>query len=97
MALSGNKATFVADLQGAVNQLIQGKNALADLVNYYFKNGFHSTGANPIADADVSAHGLTAAKVAAGITLAQQLSNFFGNQAVAAGDYEATAQTLRTT
>lgn len=97
MAISGNKATFVGDIQLAINNLIAAKLALADLVNAYFKNGFNAGGSNPIADPDVSAYGLTAAKVASGITLAQQLANLFGNQAVAQGDYEATAQQLRTT
>jgi hypothetical protein len=95
-AISASKATFVADLQAAFNQLIGAKLALADLVNFYFKNGFNSGGSNPIADGDVSGNGLTAAKVAGAITLAQQLANFFGNSAVTTGDYEATAQAIRT-
>jgi hypothetical protein len=97
MALSASKATFVADLQTAINNLITAKNALADQVNTYFKNGFNGGGSNPISDNDVSANNLTAARVAGGITLAQQLANFFGNQAVTPADYEATAQQLRTT
>jgi len=97
MSVSASKANFVGDLQAAFNLLIQAKLQCADLVNYYFKNGFNAGGSNPIADGDVSVYGLTAAKVGSAVTLMQQLANFFGNAAVTTGDYEATAQTIRTT
>jgi hypothetical protein len=96
MAQSATKATFVADLQAAVNQLLSAKNSLADLVNCYFKNAFNAGAANQIVDGDVSAYNLTAAKVANGITMSQQLANFFANAGVTTGDYESTAQQLRT-
>ena len=96
MAQSATKQTFVADLQTACNLMIQAKQLFADASNYYFKAGFNSGGANPITNSDVSANGLTAAQVAAGITFATQLANLFGNSAVTTGDYEATVQQLRT-
>lgn len=96
MAQSATKQQFVGNLQSYVNMIIQAKLGLADAVNTYFKNGFDSGGANAIADSDVAANNLTAAKVAAGITFAQQLANLFGNAAVTQGDYESTVQELRT-
>jgi hypothetical protein len=97
MAQSASKGQFVGDLQTCFNGLIQAKQQAADLVNYYFKNGFNAGGSNPIADGDVSAYGLTAAKVASAVTLMQQLASFFANAAVTTGDYEATVQAVRTT
>lgn len=97
MAQSATKAQFVADLQTYVNLLIQAKLGLADAVNTYFKNGFNSGGSNPIATADVAGNNLTPSQVASGVTMAQQLANFFGDEAVTQGDYESTVQQLRTT
>jgi hypothetical protein len=34
--------------------------------------------------------------VTSAVTMCQQLANFFGNIAVTTGDYESTAQTIRT-
>jgi hypothetical protein len=97
MAQSASKSQLVADLQTYVNLLVQAKLGLADVVNNYFKNGFNSGGGSQIVDGDVTASNLTASKVASGITMAQQLANFFGNAAVTQGDYESTLQQIKTT
>lgn len=47
-------------------------------------------------DQDIAGQNITAANVAAFITLAQQLDNFLNNAAVTTGDYDSTVNKLRT-
>ena len=95
MATSATKSQFITNLQVASDALRVPIGTWADIVNYYFKNGFNGGGGNPIVAGDLAGTGLTVAQVTNGITMLQQLANFFGNQAVTTGDYQATVQALR--
>ncbi len=57
----------------------------------YFDNGHNSGGADVIVDSDISdVVDMSAAELAALITLIEQLENFVNNAAVAQGDYGST-------
>lgn len=90
------KESYVQRLQGAATSLAQTADLLADLVTVYFDRGYNSGGANAIGDDDIESTGMTAAQVGSVITLAEQLSNFLNNTAVAIGDYDATLNAART-
>lgn len=75
--------------------LVRAINTASDTEQIYFDEGFNSGGADPIVDGDVSGLGVTAAQLAAFITLSQQLQNFADNAAVTTGDYRATLNGLR--
>jgi len=96
MAVSASKQTFIQNLQQAINQLLISKGSLKDCDNQYYANGFNAGGAHAITDADVAQYNLTAADVAAGMTMAENLDKFFTNQTPAVADYQTTLQKLRT-
>ena len=96
MSVSASKQQFIMNLQNASNDLLRAHLAFQDLYNYYFKNGFNAGGANVITDEDVAQYNLKAADVTNGITLAEQMNNFFDGAQVAPADYETTLQNLRT-
>lgn len=92
-----DKNTYVQRLQDTATKLAQVANEFEDLVSVYFDRGYNGGGADEIEDTDISAGlGITAADVANGVTLAQQLANFLNNAAVTTGDYDLTLNKLRT-
>ena len=90
------KLTFGEQSQGEATALAQVADRLTNLETVYFDRGYNSGGTNPIVDGDIVSLNITAADLAALVTLAQQLNNFLGNLAVATGDYDATLNTVRT-
>ena len=91
-----NKVEFAQDIQEFHTKLAQLFIDAPDLESVYFDRGYNGGGGDPIVDGDVSGLGITAANVASGITLIQQLQNFANNASVTTGDYSATANNLRT-
>jgi hypothetical protein len=89
------KSAFIVNTIRQAQGLASIADAIADLENEYFDNGYDGAGADSIIDADVAAHDITAAQFTSYITLMQQLKNFFGNSAVTTGDYAATLNALR--
>jgi hypothetical protein len=90
------KITWAGQAQTDATTLAQVADRLANLETVYFDRGYDSGGSNPITNDDVVSLNVTAADLAALITLIQQLNNFLGNSAVTAGDYDATLNTVRT-
>jgi hypothetical protein len=90
------KLTWAGQAQTDATTLAQVADRLANLETVYFDRGYDSGGSNPITNDDVVSLSITAADLAALITLTQQLSNFLGNSAVTAGDYDSTLNTVRT-
>jgi hypothetical protein len=90
------KLTLAGQAQASATTMAQIGEDLASLVDVYFDRGYDSGGSNPIIDDDLASLGITAAQLAALITLAQQLANFLGNSAVATADYGATLNASRT-
>ena len=90
------KLTFGEQSQGEATALAQVADRLTNLETVYFDRGYNSGGTNPIVDGDIVSLNITAADLAALVTLAQQLNNFLGNLAVATGDYDATLNAVRT-
>jgi hypothetical protein len=89
------KITFGTQAQLDATTLAQVADKLANLESVYFDRGYNGGGSDPIADVDVESLGITAADLAALITLIQQFNNFLGNVAVTSGDYDATLNTIR--
>lgn len=88
------KSDFVAAAQELSTVLAK----VAPQFNYMFKTYFDReyNGANALIDADIPAElQITAANVAAFITLAENLGKMLGNQAVTTADYGATLNKLR--
>ena len=90
------KLTFGEQSQNDATTLAQVADRLANLETVYFDRGYNSGGTNPIVDGDIVSLNITAANLAALVTLTQQLNNFLGNLAVATDDYDATLNTVRT-
>ena len=90
------KLTFATQAQSDATTLAALGESLDAVVGVYFDRGYDSGGSDPIADIDIESLGITAADLAAMVTLAQQLANFLGNAAVATADYQATINTIRT-
>ena len=92
-----DKLNYAGAMRAFADTLATLRHQAEDFDKIYFDRGYNSGGADPIADEDVSGLGITAANVASGITLSQQLVNFFGNAAVTQGDYQSTINALRST
>ena len=92
-----NKLTFTGAMKSMADTLVSVKHTAEDLDSIYFDRGYNSGGADEIVDGDISTLDVTAADVAAGITMVQQLKNFFENTAVTQGDYDNTLNKLRST
>lgn len=90
------KLTFVEQSQNDATTLAQVADRLKNLETVYFDRGYNSGGTNPIVDGDIVSLNITAADLAALVTLTQQLNNFLGNLAVATDDYDATLNKVRT-
>lgn len=91
-----NKLEYAQDMQQFMTDLAGLFRDAPDLEGVYFDRGYNGGGSDPIVDGDVSGLGITAADIASGITLVQQLQNFANNSAVTTGDYSATVNALRT-
>lgn len=90
------KLTFGEQSQKDATTLAQVADRLTNLETVYFDRGYNSVGTNPIVDGDIVSLNITAADLAALVSLTQQLNNFLGNLAVTTGDYDATLNTVRT-
>lgn len=66
-----------------------------DLDSVYFSEGFNDIGSDAITDEDIESLGITAAELASGDTLFQQIQNLRNNVPVVLGDYQATVNALR--
>lgn len=91
-----SKATFATRCQEISTALALLQKEAESTEEAYFDRGYNGGGASPIVDGDLTAHGITAATLAAFITLAQQLKNFNNNAAVTQGDYGSTLSKMRT-
>lgn len=89
------KLTFAGECQSIGTDLGQLGDKLKSVEKAWFSRGYN-TGGTAIVDADVASLGITAADVAAFITMIQQLQNFLGNAAVTTADYQATVEKMRT-
>jgi len=90
-----NKIEFAKKVQAISTTIAQLYLDTKDLDSVYFTQSFDGSGADPIIDADIASLGITAAEVAAGDTLFQQIQNLRNNAAVTAGDYQSTVNALR--
>ena len=95
MALSASKGQFITNVQILANTLEAARVLSQQLANMYFNAGFN-TGGTAITDADGAAYGMTAAAIAAEVNVAQALTAFFGNQAVATGNRQIINDAART-
>lgn len=94
--MADQKVLFAQRMQAACTQLAQVADAYADMFTVYFDRGYDAAGANPIVDDDLTSLGITAANIAAGMTLAEQIQHFLNNQAALVSDYDQTLNALRT-
>lgn len=93
--MAGQKIKFMQAVQAVSTQLAQAADTTADLFSIYFDRGYNGGGADPLTDADMTGHDVTAAQVAAFITLAENLTKFLDNQTPFVSDYDATLNALR--
>jgi hypothetical protein len=90
-----NKIQFAKKVQAINTTIAQLFLDTKDLDGVYFSEGFDSAGSDPITDGDLTSLGITAAELAAGDTLFQQIQNLRNGDPVTAGDYQATVNALR--
>jgi len=90
-----SKITFTTKFQDAVTQLAQLLSSLDAFWTTYYKREYNTGAANEITNVDIEALEITAADIAAAITLVEQLRNFRDNQPVLQGDYAATLAKVR--
>lgn len=91
-----NKLLFAQTGQRLATTLADTISEADEWVSAYFDRTYGSGGAAEIVDGDVSSLGITAANLAALVTLSQQLKNFRDNAAVTQGDYGSTLSKMRT-
>lgn len=89
------KTAYIRELVRYLQEMDTKFDDAPNIENEYFDLGYNSGGANEIIDADVVAYNLTAANIASGITLVQQLKNMAGNAAVTTGDYALTTNIFK--
>lgn len=90
------KQDFVAAAQELSTVLAKAGPQFQWLFETYFDRGYNGGGANPLVDNDIPVElGITAAEIAAFITLAENVGNFVENRAVFQSDYGATLNKLR--
>lgn len=94
--MAGPKIKFMQRVQDVATRLAQVLEDVDGLDRVYLHRGYNAGGANPVTDADLESHNVTAAQIAAFVTLCQQLSRFANNKAVTSADYLATVNALRT-
>lgn len=94
--MATRKQRFVSELQQHATALARLVAGFRDLDKQWFSEGYGN--GDPLTQADLTAMGndLLLADVTAGITLAQQVVKFSGNEAVTQGDYASTIAKLRT-
>lgn len=91
------KSDFVLAAQEASTVLAKLAPKFDVLFQTYFDRGYNTGGANPLVDGDIPAElGITAADIAAFITLAENVGKFLNNQEVFVSDYQATVNKIRT-
>lgn len=91
------KTDFVVAAQEASTVLAKLAPKFQMLFEAYFDRGYNGGGANPLLEADIPAElGVTAADVAAFITLAENVGKFLNNQAAFQSDYQSTLNKVRT-
>lgn len=90
------KEDYVAAVQEISTVLAKAGPQFQWLFETFFDRGYNGGGVNPLIDADIPAElGITAADIAAFITLAEQMGNFLGNQPVFQSDYGFALNRLR--
>jgi hypothetical protein len=90
-----HKSAFTSTFIARIEELAKVMDQINAMTEEYFDNGYNSGGADEIVDGDLTDFAITATELGNGITLFQQLDNFFGNSAVSTGDYRATVNMLR--
>lgn len=89
------KSDFAESIMRSITQIAQHGDRGDDAVTIYFDRGYNSGGADAIVDADLTNLGITAAELADGITLFQNLNKFINNDTPAQADYDVTLNKLR--
>ncbi len=96
MPVNVEKQRFVRAMQATATLLARVKKEFEDQFETYQARGYGSGGADPITDADIVDTQVTAAEVAEGWTLAENLPKFIDNNTPFASDYDLTIAKLRT-
>lgn len=90
------KPEFAEQAKKVSTDLAQLSERVLSMFHAYFDRGYNGGGSDPLLDSDIVASGVTAAQIAAFITLAEQLGNFLNNQSALVSDYDSTINKLRT-
>lgn len=93
--MAPRKVTFAKQCQDAATSLAIAADAAADLYSIYFDRGYNSGGADPITDADLEAHEITAAEISSFMSMAENLALFLNNGSPAQSDYDSSLNKLR--
>ena len=89
------KTDFVECMQRSITQIAQHASLGKELVSIWTKREYQSGGADEITDEDIATTGITAAEMALGITLFNNLYKFRYNDIPTQNDYESTIARLR--
>lgn len=89
------KTDFVENLRRSITQIAQHATNGEELVSTWTKREYQSGGSDEMTDEDISSTGITAAEMALGITLFNNLKKFRFNDTPTQNDYEATMAKLR--
>jgi len=91
-----SKIAFAQEGQALCTELADVLERFKSYFATYFDRGYNGGGSNPIVDGDLTSLAVTAAQIAASITLAENIDKFANNQAIFQSDYDATINGLRT-
>ena len=91
-----SKVAFAQEAQALSTIVADVSKRMADVFDTYFDRGYNGGGSNAITDPDLTSLGVTAAQIAAFITLAENINIFLNNGAPFQSDYDSTINGLRT-
>lgn len=93
--MNTQEAAFVQRVQSNAHKLADDIATAIELAAIYYDRTYGSGGANELTDGDLEDAHITAAQLAAYVTMAQQLANFRDNASVEQANYGATLNQVR--
>jgi len=93
--MASRKVDMALAMRDGIGQFADVVQRIQELDDIFEDSGYTAGGTNPITDADISAHDLTAADLANFHTFRLQLNKFLNNQVPAQFDYWAAINAFR--
>jgi len=93
--MAPRKVDFALAVRNTATKLAQVMDEIDALAGIYTASGYNSGGSNPITDADLEGHDMTAAQLGQFATLAANLVKFMDNETPAKANYRTPLNAFR--